>query len=205
MWRAQHPQGQREINDLHVPVGQPVRLTLASEDVIHSYYVPAFRTKSDVLPGRYTQMWFEATKPGRYHIFCAEYCGAKHSEMIGTLYALSPEDYERWLIGAPSGETPVEAGARLFEQQRCNTCHSRTSDARGPDLAGRFGLRTELEGGRTVLFDEDYVRESILEPKAKLVAGFQPLMPTYEGQLGEEQILQLIAYLKSQAGEESSR
>ena len=199
MWRAQHPQGQREINDLHIPVGQPIRLTLASEDVIHSYYVPAFRTKSDVLPGRYTQMWFEATEAGEYHIFCAEYCGAKHSEMIGTLYALSPEDYEQWLTGAPAGETPVEAGAKLFEQQRCNTCHNKESGARGPNLEGRWGRRSALEGGGTILFDEDYVRQSILAPKTRVVAGFEPLMPTYEGQLSEEQILQLIAYLKSLA------
>lgn len=197
MWRAQHPQGQREINDLHIPVGQAVRLTLASEDVIHSYYVPAFRTKSDVLPGRYTQMWFEATKPGEYHIFCAEYCGAKHSEMIGTLYALPAEEYEQWLTGAPAGESPVVAGQKLFEAQRCNTCHNAESGARGPNLEGRFGLVSQLEGGGQALFDAEYVRESILKPKAKLVAGYQPLMPTYAGQLSEEQILQLVAYLKS--------
>ncbi len=197
MWRLQHPQGQREINDLHVPIGQPVRLTMTSEDVIHSFFIPAFRMKRDVLPGRYTETWFEATKPGEYHIFCAEYCGAKHSEMIGTIYVLEPEEYEQWLSGAPAGETPVAAGAKLFEAQRCDTCHGTQSGARGPDLAGRFGTGVRLDNGRNVVFDEAYVRESILRPQSKISAGFEPLMPTYEGQIGEEQILQIIAYLKS--------
>ncbi len=200
MWKLQHPQGQREINALHVPVGRPVRLTMTSEDVIHSFYVPAFRMKRDVLPGRYTETWFEATRTGEYHLFCAEYCGAKHSGMIGTVYVLEPKEYEQWLSGAQAGDTPVAAGAKLFERQRCNTCHDARSGSRGPDLAGLFGSEVELEGGARVAFDEAYVRESILTPMAKIARGYQPLMPTYEGQLSEEQILQLIAYLKSIAG-----
>lgn len=197
MWKAQHPTGQREINDLHVPLGRPVRLTMTSEDVIHSYFIPAFRTKQDVVPGRYSRMWFEATKLGTYDLFCAEYCGTKHSQMIGKVTVLSQEDYERWLAGGVANETPVQAGERLFTALRCVTCHNSTSAARGPDLAGQFGKEVELANGAKVLFDEGYVRESILTPNAKIVQGFQPLMPTYQGQVKEEDILSLVAYLKT--------
>jgi cytochrome c oxidase subunit 2 len=200
MWKLQHPQGQREINELHVPIGRAVRLTMTSEDVIHSFYVPAFRVKKDVLPGRYTSEWFEPTKPGKYHLFCAEYCGTKHSEMIGWVYAMEPQDYEQWLSGAPAGETAEEAGRKLFESLRCDTCHKEANDspgARGPALAGLLGRRVELKDGNSIVANEDYVRESILKPLAKVVKGFDPIMPTYEGQIGEEQILQILAYLKT--------
>jgi cytochrome c oxidase subunit 2 len=197
MWKIQHPQGQREINDLHVPVGQAIRLTMTSEDVIHSFYVPAFRVKQDVLPNRYTHMWFRPTKVGVYHLFCAEYCGTKHSGMIGSVFVMEPQDYERWLAGTTSGETLEEAGRRQFESLRCDTCHKDVSDPRGPSLRGLFGRQVALEGGGTVQADEAYVRESILRPLAKVTKGYAPLMPTYEGQLGEEQVLQIIAYLKT--------
>lgn len=202
MWKAQHPTGQREVNDLHVPVGVPIELTMISEDVIHSYYLPAFRIKRDVLPGRYSRTWFEATKTGEYHIFCAEYCGTKHSEMIGRIHVMERVEYERWLDGAVSGETPRETGEKLFASLRCNTCHNNQSGARGPDLAGRWGMPVELAGGATVAFDEAYVRESILNPAAKLRAGYKPLMPTYAGQVSEEQILALITYIESLAADQ---
>jgi cytochrome c oxidase subunit 2 len=202
MWKLQHPQGQREINALHVPVRTRVRLTMTSEDVIHCFYVPAFRVKRDVLPGRYHRLWFEATKTGEYHLFCAEYCGTKHSEMIGTVYVMEPADYEQWLSGAAAGEPPEEAGKKLFAAMRCDSCHSPTSGARGPALEGLFGSQVSLAGGATAVADEDYLRESMLAPLAKLVHGYEPLMPTYQGQLGEEQILQIIAYLKSLKGGE---
>ncbi len=196
MWKIQHPSGQREINSLHVPVGQPVRLTMTSEDVIHSFFVPAFRIKMDVLPGRYTVAWFEATKPGRYHLFCTEYCGTKHSEMIGWVTVMDPVQYERWLSGA-SGEPLAVSGRKLFEQLRCNTCHNETSGARGPNLAGLWGRDVRLQDGRTVTADQAYIRESILNPGAKIVAGYSQLMPTFQGQISETGLLQIMAYLES--------
>jgi cytochrome c oxidase subunit 2 len=196
MWKFQHPQGTREINDLHVPVGQPIKLTMTSEDVIHSFFVPAFRVKADVLPGRYTTVWFEATKPGAYHIFCTEYCGAEHSRMGGTIHVMEPRDYEAWLIsGAPQDERLL-SGEELFAKYVCNTCHYPDSAARAPILYGAFGREEQLADGSRVLVDENYVRESILNPTAKIVAGYQPLMPTYQGQIGEEELIQLIAYIK---------
>lgn len=202
MWKLQHPTGHREINELHVPVGVPVELRMISEDVIHDFYVPAFRTKLDVLPGRYSTLWFEATATGEFHLFCAEYCGTQHSQMIGKVIVMEPEEYEQWLAGGTPSETPREAGEKLFGAMRCDTCHGPESAARGPDLAGRFGFPVPLEGGGQTIFDANYVRESLLDPGAKIVEGFQPLMPTYAGQLNEEQILSLIAYLESIAVEE---
>jgi cytochrome c oxidase subunit 2 len=196
MWKIQHPDGRREINELHVPTGQPVRLIMASEDVIHSFYIPAFRVKQDVLPGRYSSMWFEATKPGRYHLFCAEYCGTQHSGMVGAIVVLEPRDYEQWLAGA-SGQAGPDDGARLFEQYNCRDCHLRDGNPRGPALAGAFGKQVQLQDGRTVTFDEAYFRESVLNPNAKVVAGYMPIMPTFQGQIGEEQLLRLLSYVKS--------
>ena len=197
MWKFQHLDGQSEINELHVPVGRPVRLTMASEDVIHSFFVPAFRVKSDVLPGRLTTAWFEATRPGRYHLFCAEYCGTKHSGMIGWVIAMDPVEYQAWLGGGAATGSLADAGQRLFQQHACNTCHRPDSLARGPNLEGLFGKPVKLATGQTVIADESYLRESIVAPNAKLVEGFQPLMPTYQGLISEEGILQLIAYIKS--------
>ena len=197
MWKIQHPEGQREINELHVPVGRPVKLTMTSEDVIHSFYVPAFRVKMDVLPGRYTEMWFTPTKTGEYHLFCAEYCGTKHSGMIGKVIVMEPADYEVWLSGAPAGESLEQAGARLFTQFNCHTCHEQGPTSRGPSLHEILGRTVRMKTGETVTVDEAYLRESILQPNAKVVAGYEAVMPTYQGQLGEEQVLQLIAYIKS--------
>lgn len=198
-WKIQHPSGQREINQLHVPVGRDVVLTMISEDVIHSFYVPAFRVKHDVLPGRYTNVWFHATKPGRYHLFCAEYCGTKHAEMIGEVVVMEAADYERWLSGRPAAEDPVEAGRALFERLRCNTCHEAGPSQRGPSLVGVAGRPVQLADGSVVVADADYLRESILMPARRITAGYEPLMPSYAGQLGEEEVLLLIAYIESLA------
>lgn len=197
MWKIQHPEGIREINELHVPIGRPVRLTMTSEDVIHSFYIPAFRIKMDVLPGRYTTAWFEATRTGEYHLFCAEYCGNEHSRMVGKVVVMDPVGYERWISGESGGETMVTLGERLFTDLRCDNCHRPGEGDRGPSLVGVFGSTVALEGGATVMADEAYLRESILTPGAKVVAGFNPVMPTFQGQLSEEQVLQIIAYLKS--------
>ncbi len=197
MWKVQHPTGQREINRLHVPVCERIVLTMTSEDVIHSFYVPAFRVKSDVVPGMYTSLWFEPTKTGTYHLFCAEYCGTKHSEMTGSVVVLAPEEYQAWLGGQPAGQDPVEAGRVLFENLRCQSCHDAGAGQRGPDLTGRFGTEVTTADGQTLLCDEEYVRESILEPARRVSSGFEAVMPTYKGQISEDQILQIIAYLKS--------
>ena len=201
MWKTQHPNGRREVNTLHVPKGQPVRLIMTSQDVIHSFFIPAFRAKMDVLPGKYTQMWFEPNKVGSYRLYCAEYCGTEHSLMGGWVHVMEPEDYERWLtegnVRTAAASTPEAAGERLFAAKGCVTCHAGTSGARGPDLAGAFGTRSTLQDGTEVLVDEDYIRESILYPQAKLVQGFAPLMPTFKSQLREEEIMNLISYIKS--------
>jgi cytochrome c oxidase subunit 2 len=197
MWKAQHMDGAREINELHVPVGQPVKLTMGSEDVIHSFFIPDFRAKADVVPGRYNTMWFTASKAGKYHIFCTQYCGTKHSAMIGTVTAMEPAEYQTWLSGGAGGGTMAENGAKLFADLSCNTCHLETGQGRGPVLAGLYGKQVLLASGQTVAMDDAYIRESILNPQAKIVAGFQPIMPTFQGLVTEEQLLQLIAYVKS--------
>jgi len=197
MWKVQHPEGVREINELHVPIGRPVRLTMGSEDVIHDFFIPAFRVKMDVVPGRLTTMWFTATTVGEYHIFCAQYCGTKHSGMIGTVVAMLPEDYEVWLAGGRSTGSAVQNGERLFTELSCITCHKADTSGRGPTLAGVFGSTVQLNDGRKVLADENYLRESIMSPQAKVVQGFQPIMPTFQGLVSEENLLQLIAYVKT--------
>jgi cytochrome c oxidase subunit II len=199
MWKLQHPTGQREINELHVPVGRPVKLTITSEDTIHSFFVPAFRIKKDAVPGRYNIAWFKATKTGTYHLFCAEYCGTEHSKMIGQVVVMDPDAYQTWLAGGPAPESPVKAGEKLFTELNCITCHRPDSAGRGPVLNGIFGRTVTLEGGDKVVADEAYVRESILSPAAKITAGYQPVMPTYLGQVSEESLLQLVAYVKSLA------
>ncbi len=202
MWKIQHPEGRREINELHVPIGRPVRLTMISEDVIHSFYVPAFRVKQDVLPGRYTSLWFEASRVGEYHLFCAEYCGTKHSGMIGKVVVMEPSDYEQWLAGGPAAQSMEEAGETLFASLFCNTCHK--PGGRGPILDGAFGKPMKLQSGQTAVLDEAYIRESILTPSAKVLEGYAPVMPTYQGQVSEEQILQLIEYIKSLSREQNA-
>jgi cytochrome c oxidase subunit 2 len=197
MWKVQHADGRREINELHVPIGRPVKLVMGSEDVIHSYYIPAFRVKADVIPGRYNSLWFTATKPGRYHLFCAEYCGTRHSGMIGWVTAMEPTEYQAWLSGAGAVTSPVAAGEKLFNDLACISCHQATPQGRGPVLVGLFGKTVELQGGGTATVDEGYLRESIVRPQAKVHAGYQPIMPTFQGLVTEEQLLQLIAYVRS--------
>jgi cytochrome c oxidase subunit 2 len=194
MWKLQHPEGPMEINELHVPVGRPIKLTMTSEDVIHNFYVPAFRVQKDVVPGMYTSIWFQATKTGQYHFFCNQYCGTNHALMGGYVIVMSPEDYEHWLSGGSRGETMVSAGAKLYQQLACITCHG---TGKGPSFVDLFGKPVKLRDGKTVMADEAYIRESILYPSAKIVAGYQPTMPTYKGQVTEEQLLQLTAYIKS--------
>jgi cytochrome c oxidase subunit 2 len=196
MWKFQHPGGQREIDALHVPVGHAVKMTMTSQDAIHSFYVPAFRIKMDVVPGRYTTIWFEASKPGVYHLFCAEYCGTDHSRMRGEVIALPPTQYQEWLRSNREVEPMATAGARLYQQMGCAMCHG---TALAPALEGIFGSSVQLANGERVLADEAYMRESILNPRARLVAGYAPIMPTFQGQLSEEDLTQLVAYIKSLA------
>jgi cytochrome c oxidase subunit II len=202
MWKIQHPEGKREINELHIPAGRPVRLIMSSVDVIHSFYVPAFRTKMDVLPGRYTTVWFKPTKAGRYHLFCAEYCGTQHSGMIGSVVVLEPVQYQRWLAGDTGASLP-ERGAALFSRLGCAGCHRSgtnglgAAETRGPRLEQLFGSKVSLEGGGEAVADENYLRESILDPRAKITRGYPPVMPSYQGQISEESLVELIAYLKS--------
>jgi len=196
MWKFQHPTGQREINMLHVPVNRPVKITMASEDVIHSLWFPAFRVKNDVLPNRYRTVWFQATKTGRFHIFCAEYCGTQHSGMIGWVEVMEATEYQRWLAGGSEGSLASQ-GEKLFQKYACNTCHTNDATGRGPVLAGLNGKTIALADGRSVVADDNYIRESILNPTAKVAAGFQPIMPTFQGQVSEEDLIRLLAYVKS--------
>ncbi len=197
MWKFQHVEGQREINELHVPVGRDIRVIMTSQDVIHSFYVPAFRIKQDVLPGRYTIAWFHATKPGTYHLFCAEYCGTNHSGMVGDVVVMEPAQYQSWLSGGVAMGSLAQTGQGLFQSLGCSTCHRMDTQGRGPNLIGVFGKPVLLEDGRTVIADENYVRESILSPAAKVVSGFKPIMPTFQGIVSEEQVNALVAYIKS--------
>jgi len=198
MWKLQHPSGKKEINTLHVPVGKAVKLSMTSEDVIHSFYIPAFRVKNDVLPGRYTQVWFKPEKEGTFHLFCTEYCGTEHSQMIGSVTVVSQEKYDRWTHNlGDTNETPLQAGTRLFTELGCIACHAGAPGALGPSLNGVFGHEVSLSDGTTVIADENYLRESILNSQAKLVAGYQPIMPTFQGVVNEEQLGHLIVYIKS--------
>lgn len=199
MWHLQHPEGPREIDELHVPLGEPIKLTMTSEDVIHDFFIPAFRVKKDVVPGRYSTIWFEATKTGRYHFFCAQYCGAYHSHMTGWVIVMTPVEYQHWLSGGVRQPSMAQAGAELYHQFGCITCHG---TGKAPPFTGLYNKPVLLSNGQTVTADDDYLRESILFPSAKIVNGYTPIMPTFKGQVSEEQLLQLIAYIKSLAGEE---
>ncbi len=203
MWKIQHPEGPREIDELHVPVGRPVKLRMTSEDVIHDFFIPAFRVKKDVLPGRYTTLWFEATQPGAYHLFCSQYCGTQHAGMTGYVIVMEPADYAKWLSGGATGVSLADTGEKLFQRLGCNSCHLPNDSGRGPSLVGIFGKPVKLQGGKTVIADENYIRESILDPQAKIVSGYQPIMPTFKGLVSEEGILQIIAYVESLKREES--
>ena len=197
MWKFQHLDGKAEINELHVPLGRPVKVTFTSEDVLHSLFFPSFRVKADAIPGRYSTVWFNATKTGEWHIFCAEYCGTRHSGMIGTVTVMEPAAYQAWLSGAGGGGTLASRGERLFSELACNTCHLGDGSGRGPSLFNKFGTQEQLANGSVVNVDESYVRESILTPQMKVVAGYQPVMPTFQGLLNEESVMALIEYVKS--------
>jgi cytochrome c oxidase subunit II len=200
MWHLQHPEWRSEINELHLPVGRAVKLTMISHDVIHSFYVPAFRVKQDVLPGRYTTMWFEPSKVGRYHLFCAEYCGTNHSTMRGSVTVMEPVDFERWLSEGGAGPSMAEEGERLFVQHHCAGCHRGSQTVHAPKLEGVFGRPVPIQEGREVRFvtaDGAYIRDSILRPKAQVVAGYEPLMPSFQDQIAEQDLLKIIAYIKS--------
>ncbi len=204
MWKVQHATGQREINELHIPAGRKIVLTMTTEDVLHDFFIPAFRTKADVVPGRYTKMWFEATKPGRYHLFCAEYCGMNHSGMGGWVYVMPQKEFDNWLAGSTSDQTPVQAGKDLFTTKLgCASCHAGGDNQRGAKLEGIFGKEVRLVGGGTAIADEQYIRNSILNPGGQVVEGYQPIMPTFKGQVTEEQLGFLVAYIKSLSGDTS--
>ena len=196
MWKFQHPDGQREIDRLHVPVGRPVELVMISQDVIHSFFVPEFRLHMDLLPGRYTSVWFEATEPGVYDLFCSEYCGTGHSQMRGKVVAMEPTQFQQWLEEGAEGSM-AQQGRGLFYKYRCISCHSARWDARAPVLENLYGEPVPLDDGRVVVADEDYLRRSMLDPTADVAAGFQPIMPTFEGELSEEEIIRLIAFIRS--------
>lgn len=197
MWKAEHPGGQHEINALHIPMGRPIQLTLISQDVFHSFSIPAFRVKREAIPGRYTNVWFEATTPGTYHLFCTQYCGTNHSAMIGDIVVLTPDDYKKWLSGSTSGSSLAQNGERLFASLSCNACHSGEAGSRGPNLAGIYGSRITLANGSTAQADEAYLRDAILNPSEHVAQGYTPIMPTYQGQVSEDGVISLVEYIKS--------
>ena len=196
MWRFQHLDGQSEINELHVPKGRPVKITFTSEDVLHSLYFPTFRVKADAIPGRYSAIWFTPTQSGQFHLFCAEYCGTNHSGMIGSVIVMEPDAYEAWL-GGGGGQPLAARGEQLFQQLACVTCHLNDGSGRGPSLAGVYGTQVQLATGAAVVANDSYIRESILTPQAKLVSGYGPLMPTFQGQVSEESVMSIIEFIKS--------
>jgi cytochrome c oxidase subunit 2 len=197
MWKAEHPGGQHEINSLHVPTGEPVQLTLISQDVFHSFSIPAFRVKREAIPGRYTTVWFQATKTGTYDLFCTQYCGTEHSQMIGSVTVMTPEDYKAWTQSSTSGMSLAQNGERLFASMQCNACHNGTAAARGPSLAGVYGAKLALANGGDVYVDEAYLRQAILTPSQHITAGYAPIMPTYQGQISEDGLIDLVEYIKT--------
>ncbi len=197
MWKAEHPGGQHEINALHVPLGKPVQLTMISQDVFHSFSIPDFRIKREAIPGRYTTVWFEATQVGTYHLFCTQYCGTQHSGMVGEVTVMTPENYKKWLEQSTSGQSLAQNGERLFASMGCNSCHSGTAAARGPSLAGVYGSKLTLTDGSQILVDDAYLRDAILNPSRHVTAGFAPIMPTYQGQLSEDGLIDLVEFIKN--------
>jgi len=197
MWKAEHPGGQHEINSLHVPTGRPIQLTMISQDVFHSFSIPDFRVKREVIPGRYSTVWFNATTPGTYHIFCTQYCGTQHSGMIGEVTVLTPADYQKWLAQSTSGMSLAQNGERLFASMGCNACHSGNAAARGPNLAGVYGTKLTMTDGSQVLVNDAYLRDAILNPSQHITAGFAPIMPTYQGQISEDGLIDLVEYIKN--------
>jgi cytochrome c oxidase subunit 2 len=205
MWKTQHSNGAREINELHAPVDTPVRLVMSSQDVIHSFYVPAFRMKQDVVPGRYTETWFEATKTGVFHLFCAEFCGTDHSRMTGRIVIMPKEDYGRWLVVQPQGDDLARTGAALFQSRGCAGCHSDSSKVHAPKLSGIYGRAVHLADGSSALVDDKYIRDSMVQPKRNIVAGYEPIMPSYNGILDDGEIQSITAYLRSLSIKEGDR
>lgn len=201
MWKIQHAGGQREINELHIPVGTPIRVTLASQDVIHSFFIPAFRVKQDAVPGRYTSLWFTPNKPGKYHLFCAEFCGIQHYNMIGYVYAMEPHDFAAWLSAGGAEGSLVSEGEKLFHQFGCNVCHDLEGGGPGPNLRDVYRSPVRLDDGSTVVADEAYIRESILQPDKKIVYGHKSIMPTFQGQVSDEQLIRLVAYIRALSNE----
>jgi len=197
MWKVEHPGGQHEIDALHVPVGVPIQLTIISQDVFHSFSIPAFRVKREAIPGRYTTEWFEATKVGKYHLFCTQYCGTGHSQMKGWVYVMTPENYRKWLQGSTSGLSLAQNGERLFASMSCNACHNTRPNARGPNLVGVYGSKLTLATGETVTADDAYLRQAILDPAQHVTEGYTPIMPTYQGQIGEDGVIALVEYIKN--------
>jgi cytochrome c oxidase subunit 2 len=200
MWKIEHAGGQREINELHIPVDHNIVLTLTSQDVIHDFDVPAFRVKHDVLPGRYVRMWFRATKTGTYHLFCGQYCGDFHSQMIGSVIVMTPTDYAAWLQhgSADAPETLAAEGSRYFHSFGCSGCHEGSQVVHAPSLAGLYDQPVPLQNGQLLIANDDYLRDSILQPAKNVPAGYQPIMPSFQGLVSEEQIIALIAYIRSQ-------
>src|SRR6201990_2984407 len=196
MWKAEHPGGQHEINALHIPVDRDVQLTMISQDVFHSFSIPAFRVKREVIPGRYSTVWFNATDPGTYHIFCTQYCGTNHSAMIGEVTVLSPDDYQKWTQESTSGMSLAQNGERLFASMGCNACHSGSAAARGPNLSGVDGSKLQITNGSQVLVNDAYLRDAILNPSQHVTAGYAPIMPTYQGQVSEDGLIDLVEYIK---------
>jgi|SRR5579883_220469 len=196
MWKVQHPSGQREINELHLPADRPVKVTLISEDVVHDFGVPAFRSKIDVLPGRYVSTWYQPTQPGQYRMFCDQYCGDQHASMVGSVIVMRPDEHAAWLREHAEGSAALE-GRKLFLKLQCISCHRPDSEARAPQLGGLYGRSVTLRDGSSIVADHAYIRDSILLPAKQVVEGWEPIMPTFQGQATEEEVLQLIAYIRS--------
>jgi cytochrome c oxidase subunit 2 len=197
MWKVQHPGGQREINELHVPVGRPIQLIMASQDVIHSFFLPAFRIKHDVVPGRYQTLSFQADKTGVFQLLCAEFCGTDHSRMIGRIVVMKPEEYETWLSRQDVTGTLAREGAMLFRELGCSGCHLGQGTVRAPPLQGLYGKPVPLQDGSMIVADERYIRDSILQPRSQIAAGYDPVMPSFAGHVTEDQLIRLVAYIKS--------
>jgi cytochrome c oxidase subunit II len=203
MWKVEYPGGQREIDTLHVPTNKPIELVMTSQDVIHSFFVPAFRIKRDVLPSRYETLWFTADRPGTYHLFCSQFCGTSHAAMIGSVTAMPSAEYQRWLATAGGDVALAQQGAQLFIQYGCSGCHSSHGAVRTPSLTGLFGSPVPLSDGTTVVADDRYIRDSILAPRQQIVAGYEPVMPSFAGVIGEDDLVKLVAYVESLASEKS--
>ncbi len=197
MWKAEHPNGRREINELHIPVDTPVQLVMSSQDVIHSFFVPAFRNKRDVVPGRYSSIWFQADRAGEYLLLCAEYCGTDHSEMKGRVVAMAPQEYAQWVEEGARHPGLAERGFVLFREHGCMGCHSAASSVHAPELSGLIGRHVRLSDGSNIVADETYIRDSIIEPQKAVVAGYEPIMPSFKDQLDEDQITSIIEYIRS--------